>query len=73
MKIIERVFDATTGETKDVERDATAQEIAEIEATQTRATALAQAEAETQAKRFAALAKLEALGLDEDDLKALGF
>lgn len=31
-----------------------------------------QAEAEAQAKREAALAKLEALGLDEDDLKALG-
>ena len=31
-----------------------------------------QAEAEAQAKRLAAIAKLEALGLDEDDLKALG-
>lgn len=28
--------------------------------------------AEAEAKRSAALAKLEALGLDEDDLKALG-
>ena len=28
--------------------------------------------AQAQAKRSAALAKLEALGLDEDDLKALG-
>jgi len=35
-------------------------------------TAEAQAEAEAQAKRSAALSKLEALGLDEDDLKALG-
>ena len=34
--------------------------------------AKAQAEADKLAKRFAALAKLEALGLDEDDLKALG-
>jgi len=33
----------------------------------------AQAEAEAAAKRSAALAKLAALGLDEDDLKALGF
>lgn len=33
----------------------------------------AQQEAEAQAKRSAALTKLEALGLDEDDLKALGF
>lgn len=32
----------------------------------------AQKEAEDQAKRAAALAKLEALGLDEDDLKSLG-
>ena len=35
-------------------------------------TAKAQAEADAVAKRKAALAKLEALGLDEDDLKALG-
>lgn len=35
-------------------------------------TAKAQAEADAVAKRNAALAKLEALGLDEDDLKALG-
>jgi hypothetical protein len=34
--------------------------------------AKAQVEAETQAKRAAALAKLAAVGLDEDDLKALG-
>ena len=34
--------------------------------------AKAQAQAEAAAKRSAALAKLEALGLDEDDLKALG-
>ena len=32
----------------------------------------AEREAEKQAKRSAALAKLEALGLDEDDLKVLG-
>jgi len=31
-----------------------------------------QAEAEAAAKRQAALGKLEALGLDEDDLRALG-
>ena len=31
-----------------------------------------QAEAQATAKRQAAIAKLEALGLDEDDLKALG-
>lgn len=32
-----------------------------------------QAQARKEAKRLAALAKLEALGLDEDDLKALSF
>lgn len=32
-----------------------------------------QQEADKQAKRLTALAKLQALGLDEDDLKALGF
>jgi len=31
-----------------------------------------QVQAETEGKRLTALAKLEALGLDEDDLKALG-
>lgn len=35
--------------------------------------AKAQAKAEAEAKRSAALAKLEVLGLDENDLKALGF
>jgi hypothetical protein len=35
--------------------------------------AKAEAQAEVAAKRAAALTKLEALGLDEDDLKALGF
>lgn len=34
--------------------------------------AKAQAEAEVVAKKAAALAKLEALGLDADDVKALG-
>lgn len=72
MKIIERIFDAQTGETTDIERDMTPQEIADYEANQLQAQQRAQAEAEAQAKRFAALAKLKALGLDEDDLKALG-
>ena len=41
-------------------------------AAQVEAEAKVQAKAEAEAKRSAALAKLEALGLDEDDLKALG-
>lgn len=72
MKIIERIFDATTGKTTDIERDLTPQEIAQIEKAQAEATATAQAQAQAQAKRSAALAKLEELGLDEDDLRALG-
>ena len=43
-------------------------EIARLEAQEQQA----KAEAAAAAKRSAALAKLEAIGLDEDDLKALG-
>ena len=72
MKIKE--INCETGE--EIIRDATSQEInqAEIDAisAEAEATAKAQAEAQAEAKRSAALAKLEALGLDEDDLKALG-
>ena len=72
MKIIERIFDASTGETTDIERDMSAAELANYEAAQQRAEAQAKIDAEAEAKRSAALAKLEALGLDEDDLQALG-
>ena len=72
MKTIERIFDAITGETTDIERDMTAQEIAEYEAAIAAAEAKALAQAEAAAKREAALAKLAALGLEPDDLKALG-
>jgi hypothetical protein len=72
MKIIEKEFNAITGETTINERDETAQEIADRQAFEAEVAAKAQAEAEAQAKRSVALAKLEALGLDEADLKALG-
>jgi len=72
MKITERVFDAITGETTDTERDMTPQEIAEFEKAQQRASQESAKQAEAESKKAAALAKLEALGLDEDDLKALG-
>ena len=72
MKIIERIFNADTGETIDVERIMTAQEIADYEASQIRLQQKAQELAETEAKRAAAEAKLAALGLTADDLKALG-
>ena len=66
----EKILDAITGE--ETWRDYTAAEIAEVEKAQAEATARAQAEAEAEAKREAALSKLAALGLDTDDLKALG-
>ena len=66
----EKIIDLITGE--ETIRNYSAEEIAEVQKEQAEATARAQAEAEAEAKRSAALAKLEALGLDEDDLKALG-
>jgi hypothetical protein len=59
-----------------IERDATLEELAQIGAdNQARAERLAAeeaAKAQAEVKRQAAIAKLAALGLDEDDLKALG-
>ena len=72
MKITERIFDATTGETTDVERTLTAAEIKELEAIQAEA-AKRQAAIEQEATtKAAAQAKLAALGLTTEDLKALG-
>lgn len=68
MKTIERIFDAETGETTDIERDMTAKEIADYESAIERTEAAQQAELQRQA----AVAKLAALGLSIDDLKALG-
>jgi len=72
MKIIEKIFDAQTGEERITERDATSAEIAEVEAAQAEAQARAEAQAQAEANRQAAVAKLATLGLEEDDLKALG-
>ena len=72
MKITEKEFNVITGEETITERDETAQEIAERQAAEAEAEAKAQVEAEAAAKRATALAKLEALGLDEADLTALG-
>ena len=58
MKIIERTFDATTGETTDIERDATAEEIAARDAVIAEAQAKAEAEAAKAAEKTALLAKL---------------
>jgi hypothetical protein len=72
MKIIEKEFNAITGETTITERDLTPEEIIERQNFEAEVAAKLQADAAAQAKRATALAKLEALGLDEADLKALG-
>ena len=64
------------GDGEFIDREMNDAELAQYELDQAdraaRDEAKAEAEAEAKAKRLAALAKLEALGLDEDDLKALG-
>lgn len=72
MKIIERIFDADTGETKDIERDMTPQELADYQASMDRAEAEAKLSEQNAVKKAAAEAKLAALGLTPEDLKALG-
>jgi len=72
MKIIERTFNAKTGETIDIERNETAIEKKEREAFETeQIVKQAEAEAKAQAKATAE-GKLAALGLTIDDLRALG-
>ena len=66
----EKIVNVETGE--ETWRDYTPAEIAEVEAAQAKAAVKAQELADAEAKRTAAAAKLEALGLDENDLKALG-
>jgi small-conductance mechanosensitive channel len=70
MTYIERIVDVQTGET--TEREYTTAEIAQVEKrilkSQGEVAALTQAEAD----KAAAQAKLAALGLTTDDLKALG-
>lgn len=65
--MIKSIFDVETGEYLEVEL--TVEEIAAREAKQELIDA---AKAAILAKRESALAKLAALGLEEDDLKALG-
>jgi hypothetical protein len=66
----EKIINLETGQ--ETWRDYTPEEIAKVEAAQAEAEARAEAEAQAEAKRQTALAKLAALGLEEDDLKALG-
>lgn len=66
----EKIVDAATGE--ETWRDYTAEEIAEVEKAKAELAKQEANEAEAAVKRQSALSKLAALGLDEDDLKALG-
>ena len=70
MELKEKIVNVATGE--ETWRDYTDAEIAKVEKAQAELQILADAEAQAEAKRQAALAKLTALGLEEDDLKALG-
>jgi len=68
MKIIERIYDATTGETTDIERTLTAKEKADREA------AIAQIEIDTNAKAAKAAEKaalLAKLGITADEAALL--
>ncbi len=68
MKIIERTFNAETGETVDIERDETAAEKKHREA---RAKEVAAELAEAEAKEVARQAILDRLGLTADEAKLL--
>jgi len=68
MKIIERIVNTEIGETADIERDMTAQELAEKEAAEAKMEAEQMAKAEAQAKR---LALFEKLGITEEEAKLL--
>jgi hypothetical protein len=68
MKITERIYDAITGETTDIEREETPQEIAEREKFLSDALAAAK-ELETKATEKAAL--LSKLGITEDEARLL--
>lgn len=66
----EKIVDTITGQ--ETWRDYTSEEIAQVEKAQAEAEAKAQAEAEAATKKAIAEAKLAALGLTLEDLRALG-
>jgi hypothetical protein len=68
MKIIERTFDATTGETTDVEREMTKAEIDQAAKDVAAALARSEAEAQKATEKAALLAKL---GITDDEAKLL--
>ena len=64
------VTNCETGET--IEREMTTDELAQFNAIKTEQAQQAKAQAQIEADKASATAKLEALGLTADDLKALG-
>lgn len=72
MKIIEKIFDATTGETIVNERDMEKAELDAFNRTIKENEERAKIEADLAVKRKVAEDKLAALGLTADDLKVLG-
>lgn len=72
MKIIERIYDVTTGTTTDVEKVLAGKELTEYQLEIERLKQIANEQAEAKAAKEAAQAKLAALGFTADDLKALG-
>jgi len=66
----EKIIDVETGEV--TWRNYSKEEVAEVEAAKAIALAKTEEQAELTAAKDAAIAKLAALGLDLDDLKALG-
>lgn len=68
--MIIKIHNAETGEV--IEREMNQAELAQYQIDKAQREAEAKVEAQAQAKRQAAEAKLEALGLTPDDLKALG-
>jgi hypothetical protein len=68
MKIIERIFDASTGQTTDIERDMTKAEMDQAAKDAAEASARSQAEAQ---KATAKAALLERLGITADEAALL--
>jgi hypothetical protein len=69
-ELLIKIVNAQTGE--EIERPMNENELAQFELDKIEAQIKAQTAIEAEAKRQTALAKLAALGLEEDDLKALG-
>ena len=72
MKIIEKDFNVITGEETITERDENAAETKERLDREAQVAAKAAAQVQADTAKVAAQAKLAALGLTTDDLKALG-